>query len=51
MARPLDRIPAESRRFWLGLSGDHAPRARVARLLRHLERDRIPLSGDAAYYH
>jgi 4-amino-4-deoxy-L-arabinose transferase-like glycosyltransferase len=51
MARPLDRIPPESRRFWLGLSGITllALAWRVFYVIH--ERGRILLNGDAAYYH
>lgn len=51
MARPLDRIPPESRRFWLGLSGITLL-ALAWRVFYDIhERGRILLNGDAAYYH
>src|SRR5690349_7438606 len=51
MARPLDRIPPESRRFWLGLSGITLA-ALAWRVIYDIgDRHRIVINGDAAYYH
>ena len=50
MARPLDRIPPESRRFWLGLSGITLLALAWRMFYDIHERHRLVLNGDAAYY-